>query len=515
MKLRTSRAGLFAIAITAAAGLAALGASGAALAQKSGGTLVIGPEAEFNGFNVAISRTLNTNSLLPAREVMEALFSIDENGQPEPELALSFDMAPDLRSAIIKLRQGVKFHDGTPFNADVVVWHYNRILNLKNGTSITSIEHLDSIEKVDEYTVKANFKLPWAAAHSSMASPGITALIGSPTALEKDPEGFHRKPIGTGPFILKEWRSGDRVILEKNPNYWQAGLPYLDQVVYRIMPDGNTRYQSLRAGEVDIAWLSMPQQVVEAKKDAGLVVYAQGAGTSHAYNFNNEKPPFDDARVRAAMIHAFNAPVLAKSYYLDTATATKAVFPEDSPWFCPNLDWRGYDLEKAKSLVKEVGKPISFTITTISTPEWRRMSGIIQQMAKEAGMDAKIELVDQTENLRRGLTGDFQMNIWRVNPNGAEPSTTLSFSFGSSRGTKSASRNDPTKIDAILQASQAEPNLAKRIQMYCDVNQLISNDAVMLMGHHTPLYSVAKPYVKGVRKDSLNGIRTARIWLDK
>lgn len=509
MKKRSIGAGLV------IAAFAVLGTGGSALAQKYGGTLVIGPEAEFNGFNVAISRTLNTNSLLPAREVMEMLFALDENGLPEPELATGFELAPDLRSATITLREGVLFHDGTPFNADAVVWHYNRLLNLNNGTSLTSIEHLESAEKVDDYTVKMLFKQPWAAAQSALAGPSITALIGSPTAIEKDPEGFHRKPVGTGPFVFKEWRSGDRVILEKNPDYWRPGLPYLDQVVYRIMPDGNTRYQSLRSGGVDIAWLSTPQHVVEARKDPGLIVYSQGAGTAHTYNFNNEKPPFDDPRVRAAMVHAFNAPVLAKSYYLETATVPTAVYPEDSRWHCPDVSWKGYDLEKAKALVQEVGEPISFTITTISTPEWRRMSGIIQQMAKEAGMDAKIELVDQTENLRRGLAGDFQMNIWRFNPNGSEPATGLSFYFGSSRNTKSASRNDPAKIDAILQASQSEPDLAKRTQMYCDVNQIVSDDSIMLFGHHTPLFSVAKPYVKGVRKDPLNGIRTAWIWLDK
>lgn len=490
--------------------------AGAAHAQKAGGTLTIGPEAEFNGFNVGLNRAINTNTLLPMREVMEQLFVLDEKSQPVPELATSFTLADDMQSAVIELRKNVRFHDGTPFNADAVIAHYNWLFNLKNGVNLASIDRLASLEKVDEHTVKMIFKGPWATALSSIAMPGATSLIGSPTAIQKDPDGFHRKPVGTGPFIFKEWRSGDRVVLEKNPDYWQEGLPYLDQVIYKIIPDGNTRFKSLRSGELDITWVSTPQHVVEAQKDPKLVVNANDFGVAHVYNLNHSKPPFDDVRVRAAMIHAFNAQAVAQSYYLGTATPVDSVFPKSSPWYCPNLkNWRTYDLEKAKALVKEVGKPIEFKITTISTPEWRRMAGIIQHMAKEAGMTAEIELVDQTENLRRGFSGDFQMNIWRFNPNGAEPGPTLQFYFGAVGNAQPFSRHDPTKVNGIIESVLTEKDLEKRKEKYCEVNQIVSDEAMWLYGHHTPLFNVAHPYVKGVPADPLNGIRVKSVWLDK
>lgn len=501
---------------TLAALMAGMLLAGAAHAQKAGGTLMIGPEAEFNGFNVGLNRAINTNTLLPMREVMEQLFVLDDKGQPIPELATSFQLAEDMQSAIIELNKNVTFHDGTPFNADAVIAHYTWLFNLKNGVNLSSIDRIASLEKVDEHTVKMLFKGPWATALSSIAMPGATSLIGSPTAIQKDPDGFHRKPVGTGPFVFKEWRSGDRVVLEKNPNYWQQGLPYLDQVIYKIIPDGNTRIKSLRSGELDITWVSTPQHVVEAQKDAKLVVNANDFGVAHVYNLNHSKPPFDDVRVRAAMIHAFNAPAVAQSYYLGTATPVDSVFPKSSPWYCPNLkDWRTYDLEKARALVKEVGKPIEFKITTISTPEWRRMAGIIQHMAKEAGMTAEIELVDQTENLRRGFSGDFQMNIWRFNPNGAEPGPTLQFYFGAVGNAQPFSRHDPSKVNGIIQSVLTEKDLEKRKEKYCEVNQIVSDEAMWLYGHHTPLFNVAHPHVKGVPADPLNGIRVKTVWLDK
>lgn len=502
--------------LSLAAVLAGMMVAGAAQAQKAGGTLIIGPEGEFNGFNVGLNRAINTNTIMPMREVLEQLFVQDENGTPVPELALSFDLADDMQSAVIKLREGVKFHDGTVFDADAVIAHYNWIFSLTNGVNIASIDRIDSLEKIDDHTVKMTFKGPWATALSSISAPSAIALIGSPTAIKNDPDSFHRKPVGTGPFVFQEWRSGDRAILKKNADYWQEGRPYLDEVIYKIIPDGNTRFQSLRSGEVDIAWVSTPQHIVEAQKDANMVVNTNNFGVAHVYNFNHSKPPFDDIRVRSAMIHAFNAPVIAQSYYLGTATPVDSVYPKGSPWYCADLkDWKSYDLEKARALVKEVGKPINFKITTISTPEWRRMAGIIQHMAKEAGMNAEVELVDQTENLRRGFSGDFQMNIWRFNGNGSEPGPTLKFNFGAAGKSLPFSRHDPSQVNEIVDSVLTERDLEKRKEKYCEVSQLLSDQALWLYGHHTPLFNVAKPYVKGVKADPFNSIRAKDIWLDK
>src|SRR5690606_38084976 len=121
--------------------------------------------------NVGLNRAINTNTLLPMREVMEQLFVQDAQGKPVPELATSFTLADDMQSATIKLRENVSFHDGTPFNADAVVTHYDWLFSLKNGISLASINRIASLEKVDDHTVKMTFKGPWATVLSSISAP--------------------------------------------------------------------------------------------------------------------------------------------------------------------------------------------------------------------------------------------------------------------------------------------------------------------------------------------------------
>ena len=194
-----------------------------AIAQTRGGTLTIGTEAEFSGFDHLKAKIFNQNTTAPASSVMETLFAY-EGKNIVPRLGLSLTEAPDRLSATVKLRQGVKFHDGTPFNADAVVFHYERLLAPDSGVNVGMLAPIEKVEKIDDHTVRFKLKAPWSALRSALALEGLTNFIGSPTAL-KDGEAFHRHPVGTGPFVVKEWRAGDRLVLERNPDYWDTKLP--------------------------------------------------------------------------------------------------------------------------------------------------------------------------------------------------------------------------------------------------------------------------------------------------
>src|SRR6218665_963319 len=181
------------------------------LAQKRGGTLTLGTEAEFSGFNHLKAKIFNQNTAAPASSVMETLFAY-EGKQIVPRLGLSLTEAPDRLSATIPLRKGVKFHDGTPFNADAVVFHYSRLLAPDSGVNTSMLAPVKQVEKVDEHTVRFVLNSPWTALRSALALESLHNFIGSPTAL-KEGEAFHRHPVGPGPFVVKEWRAGDRLVL--------------------------------------------------------------------------------------------------------------------------------------------------------------------------------------------------------------------------------------------------------------------------------------------------------------
>jgi ABC-type transport system substrate-binding protein len=189
-------------------------------------TLNVGLYSEFVGFDIAKVRAFPPNMLIVAKAIMEPLFEYvydgtsDTTGRIEPRLALTFEEAPDRLSAIVHLRSGVKFHDGTTFDAQAVVSHYIRLLgpSLHLGLAETILKPLERVEAVDPLTVKFVLKRPWPSLQSALAIDQSMNLIGSPTALAKDPDGFNRHPVGTGPFVFHEWKTGDRLVVDRNPN---------------------------------------------------------------------------------------------------------------------------------------------------------------------------------------------------------------------------------------------------------------------------------------------------------
>ena len=307
-------------------------------------TLNVGFYSEFVGFDIAKVRVFPPNTLIVATAIMEPLFEYaydgksDATGRIVPRLALTFEEAPDRLSAIVHLRSGVKFHNGTSFDAQAVVSHYIRLLDpsLHLGLAETILKPLERVEAIDPLTVRFVLKRPWASLQSALAIDQTMNLIGSPTALANDPEGFNCHPVGTGPFVFREWKTGDRFVADRNPDYWDPVLPKVDRVVYRIMPDGNTRYESLRAGELDVMWTDDVGQVNEARKSSDLVIHEFLGTTWVGWIFNNSRPPFDDARVRAAVVHAFNSAALAEVFFQGGAKLAHEFFP-NSPWSCPDL----------------------------------------------------------------------------------------------------------------------------------------------------------------------------------
>lgn len=495
----------------AALALAAMAAV-PAYAQKKGGTLTIGTEAEFSGFNHVKAKIFNQNTTAPASSIMETLFAY-EGKTIVPRLGLTLTEAPDRLSAVVTLRQGVKFHDGTPFNADAVVFHYSRLMDPASGVNLSMLAPIAKVEKVDDATVRFVLKTPWTALRSALALEGLTNFIGSPTAL-KDGEAFHRAPVGTGPFVFKEWRAGDRLVVDRNPDYWDKKLPYLDRVVYRVMPDGNTRYQSVKSGEVDIGRMDVAEHVIAARKEPSLKVYSYEGSGAFSWNFNNSKPPFNDARVRQAVVHAFNAKAMIDTMFQGTTTPTTDLLGPASEWHCPKLNWRGYDIPKARALVKEVGTPIKFELVTTNTPQGRRQGAMLQQFVQMAGMEATIRLVEQSQNVRTGLSGDYQMDVWRFSDIGGDPDMVLSYYFSGKSG-EPVSRHDTTKVDAILDKARSETDTKKRLAMYCEVAQVVSDEAYQLIPIRTTYFAIARPSVKGLppMQNSLIGVRG--MWLDK
>jgi len=228
---------------------------------KQGGTLRFLAHVDAVGFDVIKARSGMATTALVGHMVMEKLFDFDENGELVPVLGLSATPSEKGDTWTIKLRQGVTFHDGTPFNADAVVSHWERILDPTNRfRERIQILPILAVAKTGEYEVQFYLKYFWAPFTAVLTnSNGLAAPIPSPTAVEKDLQ--QRAPVGTGPFIFSQWESGNKIVLKKNPNYWQKDKPYLDEVIFIVMLDQEAQYSTLVAGQADMLLTDRPAQI--------------------------------------------------------------------------------------------------------------------------------------------------------------------------------------------------------------------------------------------------------------
>ncbi|MGD8273859.1 MAG: ABC transporter substrate-binding protein, partial [Desulfobacterales bacterium] len=225
-----------------------------------GGTLKLGIEYQSYGFDPINARMYTATSVSVAHMVMERLFDRGANGKIVPLLGLSMTPSKDGKSWTVKLRQGVRFHDGTPFNAQAVVGHWRRLLNPENRfRALPALKVIRSVEALGEYIVRFHLEHPWKPFVSVMSANTTSSVIPSPKAVA---EGTHnRAPVGTGPFVFKSWNDGDRIVLAKNENYWQPGKPYLDEIILLIIPDAQTRYAAFVSGQVDVMYTDRPTHV--------------------------------------------------------------------------------------------------------------------------------------------------------------------------------------------------------------------------------------------------------------
>ncbi|HEX7039978.1 MAG TPA: ABC transporter substrate-binding protein [Trueperaceae bacterium] len=237
--------------------------------------------------------------------IFETLVAFDQNMVLQPHLATGWEVSDDGLEYTFTLREGVTFHDGTPLNAEAVKFTFDRALGEVDGRQsryVTLLSQLDRVEVVDDLTVRFVLKQPFAPFINNLAQLG-NAII-SPTAYQELGDGFGRQPVGTGPFRIVEWVTGQSITLERNPDYWQDGLPLLDGVVFRYIPDGSSRVIALESGEVDLI-LQVPEpDFLRLEAEGQFQTYKAETLRTVFLWFNPNQPPFDDVAVREAITMA-------------------------------------------------------------------------------------------------------------------------------------------------------------------------------------------------------------------
>jgi peptide/nickel transport system substrate-binding protein len=489
--------------------------SALAVEPSKGGTLTIALEADFPGFD-----PLSMGSFVDRMVAMsfyEMLMELDEQGNVVPHLAKSLTASEGGTVYTMQLREGIKFHDGTPFNAEAVVFNFRRLMDPDRGCRCAAaVKPVESVTKTGPYTVEFHLKAPNAAFPGELAD--VPGMQPSPTAIRKAEEAgktYGGSPVGTGPFRLASWQRGISMKVERNPDYWQDGLPHLDSVIYRPIPDEQSRMASLIAGDIQLSVVPAPQDVAATKAGQTNVnlVEAPGLGSSFAM-FNAQRAPLNDSRVRQALFHAINRPLILK-------TVLRGIYSEaaDSP-FGPGMeagrldtDFPEYDPAKAKALLAEYGKPVKFVFSVSATPHSRLLAQVLQQMWKKVGVEVQIKEFEQLTLIRDSIRHDFDAMLYRW-PGRADPDQN-SYQFFHSKSLRNYTQYANPEMDELLEKGRQTLDPGTRLDIYEQVAALLAKDGPYLFLYPTTTFFLTSPKLHGLPPIPDGLPRVGYVWLEQ
>lgn len=344
----------------------------------------------------------DTLSQAVSKSFYQGMFGFNKDAKLVNVLAESYDVSPDGLEYTFKLRQGVKFHDGTDFNADAVKASFDRVTNPENHLKrFNMFNRIAKTEVIDPYTVKMTLRAPYSAFINSLAHPA--AVIMSPTALQKYGKDIAFHPVGTGPFQFAEWNATDYMKVKKFDNYWKKDLPKVDSITWRPVVENNTRAAMMQTGEAHFAYPIPYEQAKLLEKNPKLEMVSAPSIIQRYISFNVTQKPFDDVRVRQAINYAINKEALAKVAFAGYANLAEGVVPKGVDFATSYGPWP-YNPAKAKALLKEAGYPDGF-----STVLWangnsttaQKVIQFVQQQLSQVGIKVQIEAMEAGQRVAK------------------------------------------------------------------------------------------------------------------
>jgi ABC-type transport system substrate-binding protein len=484
---------------------------------KSGGTLTMGTDREAVSFDPTVQ---NTNQAAPA--VYDSLLKFDDQGVPKPYLATSMDTTDGGTTWRLGLRPGVTFSDGTPLDAASVITNVQRHIDKKSSPGNRYAAVIASMRAVDPQTVEFVLKQPFGSFSSAFAlnfTAGNLGAIVSPAALAKYGDQIGANPVGAGPFVLKSWARDSRMELTRNPKYWQQGMPYLDGLEFRPLPDTETRYASIENGDVDLIFGGYQTELLRGLQNPNLTVYyGSGHGAEYVY-FNQQKAPFNDHRMREAVVRGIDLDALAATQFRGQMERASGYFGDDSKYQTPEAAaaWPAFDIAKAKALVQEyvaTGGSATVEYKTTNAPNRVAFAEFLQAQMAAIGITLQPKFFDLAQYSSSVVQSrDFQMAGWVGGPVDT-PYPAAQNLLRTGGNANYGSYSNP-KVDALLDQAAATTDDAERTRLYQQVQLLTNQDIAVGYYSRGYLSTIAKPQVKGVVRYLVRDMFFATTWLDR
>ncbi|MCF7625197.1 MULTISPECIES: ABC transporter substrate-binding protein [Bacillaceae] len=482
--------------------------------EAKGGVLIYGKGGDAVGLDPAI--VTDGESFIVTQQIFETLVKYGEDDtEIKSGLAKSWEVSDDAKTYTFKLETGIKFHDGTDFNADAVVKNFQRWAQSKDegkfayyasmfgGFEGDEGHVIKEVKAIDASTVEFTLNRPQAPFLKNLAMP--TFAIASPDGIEKEGDDFTKNPSGTGPFKFKSWKPGDTIEVVKNDDYWQDGLPKLDGVTFKVIKDNSARLNAAIKGEIDLMDGLNPSDISKVTGDEKLQIFERASMNVGYFAFNVEKAPFDKKEVRQAISHLINKKEIIDNFYEGTAEPAKNPIPPSVSGYNDKIEDYDYDVEKAKELLKKAGLEDGFKMDLWAMPvprpympDGQKVAEAIQASLKQVGIEANIvsyEWAAYLEKVQAGEAQSFMMG-W-TGDNGDADNFLYTLLDKDNIGSNNYARYANDEVHELLIEAQSTADEAKRNELYGKAQEIIHDEAPWVpLVHSLPQLAGSKT-VKG------------------
>ncbi|MDZ7676506.1 MAG: ABC transporter substrate-binding protein [Acidimicrobiales bacterium] len=396
---------------------------------QPGGKIVYGLEADTDSPWTPANSVCAISCHMVMRSVYDPLTLLAEDGEVEPNLLESFEANDDFTEWTLTPREGIAFHDGTPFDAAAVKANLDA-----HKTSFLTARALLNVETVelseDGSSVVVSMAEPWARFPAFLS--GQIGYQASPTWLQAVADGSAQptEPVGTGPFVFQSYETGGSFVATKNPDYWRAdeGLPYLDEIEYRVLADVQSRKNALLAGDIDIMHTSNGESIIDLREEDAYELTENSTFGETSYtlmNVSNPDSPINDVRVRRALAHAVDNEVMVERRAGGIPETANGPFSPEQVGHLEDSGYPEYDPEMAEQLLEEYKADkgvdtVALSYTTTTDPANLETGELLQQFWEQVGFDVELAQIEQGQFITTALGGSFEMFGWR-NHGGVDP----------------------------------------------------------------------------------------------
>ncbi|MCE6950810.1 ABC transporter substrate-binding protein [Cereibacter sphaeroides] len=484
-------------------GLIALGASlGLGSVAEAAGVLTIGRREDGTTFD-PIATAQNVDFWVFSN-VYDVLVRVDETGTKlVPGLAERWEISDDGLTYTFHLRDA-KFSDGSPITAEDAAFTLTRIRDSALSLWSDSYGVIDRAEAADPKTLVVTLKTPSAPFLSTMAMPGVSVL--SKAAVETMGEEAHaEKPVASGAFIVEEWRRGDRVILKKNPNFWQADQVSLDGVEWISVPDDNSRMLSVQAGELDAAIFVPFSRVEELKKDPNLKVLVEPSTREDHLLINHEHPPLDNSRVREALDLAIDKQAIVETVTFGVAEVANSYIPAGALYHNEANLQRPHDPEKAKALLAEAGAEglsLDYVVNAGNEVD-EQIAVLLQQQLAAAGITVNLQKMDPSMTWDMLVNGEYDLSVMYWTNDILDPDQKTTFVLGHDTNMNYMTRYRNDEVKQLVADARLEMDPAKREALYTRIQELAKADTHWIDLYYSPYINVTRANIENFHQNPL------------